>query len=70
MSWANLQFYAFPPFSCISRCLQKINLEKTTGIIVVPRWTTQPFYSVLLRMLVRDPIVVKKSENNLVMPAR
>ena len=27
MSWTNLKFYAFPPFSCISRCLQKINLE-------------------------------------------
>ena len=21
--WTNLKFYAFPPFSCISRCLQK-----------------------------------------------
>ena len=70
MSWTNLKFYAFPPFSCISRCLQKINLEKATGIIMVPRWTTQPFYSVLLRMLVRDPIVIKKNRNNLVMPAQ
>ena len=28
MSWTNLKFYAFPPFSCISPCFQKINLEK------------------------------------------
>ena len=61
MSWTNLKFYAFPPFSCISQCLQNIDLEKATGIIVVPRWATQPFNSVLLRMLVRNPIVVKKS---------
>ena len=70
MSWTNLKFYAFPPFSCFSQCLQRINLEKATGIIVVPRWTTQPFYSVLLRMLVRDPTVMKKSEHNLVMPVQ
>ena len=28
ISWTNLKFYAFPPFSCISRCLQKITMER------------------------------------------
>ena len=35
MSWTHLKFYAFPPLSCLSQCLQKINLQKATGIIVV-----------------------------------
>ena len=56
ISWTNLKFYVFPPFSCISRCLQKITMEKATGVIVVPNWTTQPFYSVLLRMLVKGQL--------------
>ena len=43
-------------------------MEKATGVIVVPNWTTQPFYSLLLRMLVKDPIVIKKNKRNLVMP--
>ena len=43
-------------------------MEKATGVIVVPNWTTQPFYSVLLRMLVKGPIVIKKNKHNLVMP--
>ena len=28
MSWSNEFFYAFPPFSLIRRCLEKINLDK------------------------------------------
>ena len=68
ISWTNLKFYAFPPFSCISRCIKKITMEKATGVIVVPNWTTQPFYSVLLRMLVKGPIVIKKNKHNLMMP--
>ena len=68
ISRTNLKFYAFLPFSCISRCFQKITMEKATGVIVVPNWTTQPFYSVLLRMLVKGPIVIKKNKHNFVMP--
>ena len=53
--WNGHLFYAFLPFSLIARCLQKIELEKPEGIIVVPMWDTQPWYSQLLRMLTDVP---------------
>ena len=33
---SKLQFYAFPPFSCISQCIQKIKTDKGEGILVIP----------------------------------
>ena len=42
-------FYAFPPFCLASRCVQKIIQDKATGILVIPLWPTQPFFSVVLR---------------------
>ena len=34
--WENLSFYAFPPFICIPRVLQKVWHDKAKGILVVP----------------------------------
>ena len=42
MSWKEHYFYAFPPFSVIAACLQKIDLDQATGVLVVPIWQTQP----------------------------
>ena len=36
ISWSNLQFYAFPPFSVILRLLQKIKSDGAEGIVVIP----------------------------------
>ena len=36
ISWNDHLFYAFPPFSLIARCLQRIELEKSEGIIIIP----------------------------------
>ena len=68
ISWASFKFYSFPPFSCISQCLQKIQADHAMGIIVVPRWSTQPFYALLKRMLVTDPVFIPKDPHNLIMP--
>ena len=47
MDWANLKFYAFPPFICIDKVLQKIKFENATGILVVPHWPNQHWYNSL-----------------------
>ena len=41
LNWHSYNFYAFPPFSLIARCLQKICVDKASGIIIVPLWPTQ-----------------------------
>lgn len=35
-SWGPYYFYAFPPFSLITRCLQKIEEELSSGVLLVP----------------------------------
>ena len=34
--WKQFQFYCFPPFSCITECLQKIKKEENEGLHIVP----------------------------------
>ena len=54
MSWSNEFFYAFPPFSLIRGCLEKINLDKAEGVIVVLGWPTQTWYTPIHKMLMQQ----------------
>ena len=68
LSWTNLQFYAFPPFSVILKSLQKISLDKATGVMVVPCWPSQAFFPTLLHMLIADPVLIHRHNNLLHLP--
>ena len=48
ISWRDIKFYAFPPFSAPSRVLSKIKEDKTCGILVMPLWPTHPWFPVML----------------------
>jgi len=50
MTWTDLQFYCFPPFSLCARVLQKVREEEAEGIIIVPQWPTQPWWPLLIRL--------------------
>ena len=69
IDWSQFFFYAFPPFCLISRCVQKIIHDQASGILVIPRWTTQPFFTVVLSLLIEMPRVLKASAQNLIHPA-
>ncbi|CAB4035953.1 Hypothetical predicted protein, partial [Paramuricea clavata] len=69
ISWANLKFYSFPPFSCILQVVQKIIQDKAAGVIVVPNWPTQAWYSLLQPLLVKSPQTCKPSKTLLHLPA-
>ena len=58
LNWQSYNFYAFPPFSLIARCLQKICVDKASGIIVVPLWPTQTWFSSLFQMLYQHPWIL------------
>ena len=47
-SWSQEQFYAFPPFRLILRCLKKIEIEDGEGIIIVPVWPSSSSSSSIL----------------------
>ena len=51
-------FYAFPPFSMILKCLQKIRDENAIGIMIVPDWPSQPRYSLFRELLTSKTITV------------
>lgn len=45
--WGNEFFYAFPPFSLILKCIQKIISDRASGILVIPYWPSQPWFPLL-----------------------
>lgn len=57
VSCSDFEPYIFPPFSLIGRVLQKLEDDQMRKeIIVVPKWATQPWYQVLLNMLIGIPV--------------
>lgn len=68
MSWNEHYFYAFPPFSVIAACLQKIDQDQATGVLVVPIWQTQPWFTTLLHLLVDYPLRLPQSNHLLMQP--
>eukprot|EP00794_Sanderia_malayensis_P014575 gene14575-16077_t len=69
ISWADQDFYCFPPFSCIQRTIKKIIQEKAQGILVVPHWTSQTWYPMLIAILQKQPVFLKPKEDLLTLPA-
>lgn len=57
LDWSSLKFYAFPPFNCISRVLNKIIRENAVGLIVVPDWPTQPWYPLLKKLIIKKHLL-------------
>ena len=55
VSWVNEYFYAFPPFSVIHKCLDKIEAEQADGVLVIPVWPTQTWYTRVLQRLTPHP---------------
>ena len=66
VNWHTYSFYAFPPFSLIGTCLQKIQQDQATGVLIVPLWQTQPWFTVLLYLLVDIPRILPQSNTLLV----
>ncbi len=68
INWRNRNVYLFPPFSLINRVLQKIRVDKATALCVVPKWTTQAWWSNLEELMIAGPLEIPPSPHNLVLP--
>ena len=68
ISWKPYVFYAFPPFSFIPKVLQKIQAVEATELLVVPCLPTQPWWPLVIRLLVEEPLVLSKKKHNLFLP--
>ena len=60
--WTDTPFYAFPPFICVGRTLQKIKMDGATGILVVPDWPNQCWYNVYRELVVHEVILHPRSD--------
>ena len=57
----DMRAYAFPPFKLIHRVLRKVHSEGDTLLLIAPVWCQQPWYSMLLRMLIEQPGLIPSS---------
>ena len=48
ISWANIKFYAFPPFSLIGISISKIRREMAVGIMIISWWVTQFWFPMMI----------------------
>ena len=63
INWGNFKFvYLFPPFSQITRCIQKIQSDRARGIFILPLWTTQTYFPAVMRILVKRPLILPKTK--------
>ena len=58
VSWHSLNFYAFSPFSVISRTLKKTKAEKAQSTLVVLYWPNQAWFPVLFKILIDTPLLI------------
>ena len=63
INWLLTYNYCFPPFRIILKVLQKIQQDEAQAIVVVPYWTTENWFLVLLGMLVIHPLIMTASLN-------
>ena len=64
----SLLMLSFPPFSLLATCLQKIEQDQSTGILIVPMWTTQPWFTLLLNLFTDIPLVLPQTDSLLFLP--
>ena len=70
VSWQDLNFYAFPPFSLLPQVLVKITQDKATGILIIPKWTTQSWFPLVLTLLIQHPQVIAPCRDLQYLPKR
>lgn len=56
INWNGKFFYAFPPFSLLLKCLQKVTEDSATGILVFPFWPSQAWYPQLMKIIISNII--------------
>ncbi len=61
--------YAFPPFSLVSRVVQRLRREPVVMLLVVPWWKTMTWFNAVMQLVVRMPVVIPPTKRLLRHPA-
>lgn len=70
LRWNHHNFYAFPPFSLVMKCLRKIVNDKATGILVVPYWPSQAWYPMFMSLVCSEILYFEPNIQLLLSPSR
>ena len=68
LDWSKERFYAFPPFSIVGDCLQKIAVEEAECLLIAPLWPTQFWFSELIYLMCNDPFLLPYRSNIISLP--
>ena len=68
LKWNTGLNYAFPPFSCISRIIQKVIEEEADLILVAPLFPTQTWFPHVLKLVSGDSFILPKVDHLLYLP--
>ena len=68
MSWSNLFMYLNPPFSLLTRTMQKLERDKGTAILIAPEWRTQPWFTMAMGLLVEQPLLLPGKQKLFYLP--
>lgn len=64
LQWNIVKGYAFPPFCLLGRCLSQVLRQQVPCLVLVaPVWKSQPWYPLLLDLLVDFPVLIPQSPN-------
>ncbi len=56
--WTGLKAYANPPWNLVGRVAAQAQAQQASLVLVAPVWRTQPWYPILLEMLVDAPHLI------------
>ena len=68
MNWENVYFYAFPPFSLISRLMTKLREDHSECILIAPIWLTQTWFPTVMEHLIEHPYILPVDPELLSLP--
>ena len=69
VQWSDSLSYAFPPFSLIMRCVQKIKNQKGKILLATPVWKSRPWYLLMFSLLYCRSLLLPNSETTLLFPS-
>ena len=58
ISWANIKFYAFPPFSLTGANISKMKREGAFRIIIISWWNTHFSFPIMVSVLQDFPVIL------------
>ena len=67
LTWNNIMFYAFPPFSIIDKVCHKIVVDRAEGVLIVPSWPTQNWYPLVMKLCLKPPYFIKPGKDVLIL---